>query len=1325
MAWPKTTDYHAAVQDPRISLGDEELRSGEVARTPLGLPMLWSGNFADVFKIHCPATGNTWALKCFTREVRGLRDRYRSIAAHLEQAQLPFTVDFQYLERGIRIGGEWFPVLKMRWVEGLTLNQFAEEHLERPANLKMLLDLWVKLAARLREAEVAHADLQHGNVLLVPMSGGSFALRLVDYDGMYVPALAGTRSGEVGHPAYQHPQRLREGTYSVEVDRFSHLAIYCGIRCLMLGRRELWQRFNNGDNLLFREEDFRNPGESKLFRILWKNVLDSDTRALVGRVVLACGTRLEEVPLLDEVATDGKVLPLTSEQEAAINAILVTGKTPAKFASEDDIPLEWLALPVGEKPAEQRLAALDTRTSHVTLTTADLPPPASSRLRAVGKSLLGSLTAAGRPLRRLVGKEHYILRYFFFLWVILPSLLFAAVWFWALTPSAGPLKLHPVAPRIVEAGKELTVAVSVDNAAAWKGKLEYRFSGKALPGASIDPQTGTLAWTPKRDQAPGKYDVDVSVETADGRRDTTTLRLTVTVPVPLKLMPVETQTVEAGKSLNVAAALENAEVWKGKVRFGLGPAAPLEARIDPQTGGLSWTPTSGQAPGKYDVCISVMGPDDCKDETTFVVNVLKPVTSLQLRPIAPRTVEVDLFDMTVLTVTVTPRDPETWKEKLRYGFAAQPPPGASIDPQSGEFSWMLPPNQAAGKYDVTVSAQGPEGQTAQTTFVITVTRPIAAPALTTLPGKEIAVDLGGGVKLELVLIPAGEFLMGSPDSDNTSRGEKPQHRVRITKPLYLGKYLVMQEQWQTVMGNNPSHFKGPKNPVERVSWDDCQQFFDKLNAKSRPGGGKFRLPTEAQWEYACRSGSTEKYCFGDDEAQLGEYAWYTKNAGGQTHPVGEKKPNAWGLYDMHGNVWEWCQDWYNGEYYAHSLADDPTGSATGSIRMLRGGGWGSAAGLCRSAGRNVYAPGVRDDDLGLRVSLVPADTDDVPRLAGSLKLQSVAPQIVEQRKLLSVTVTPENADAWRGKVRYGLGPQAPLGARIDSSSGEFSWTPPADQATGKYDVTVSAQGPDGQSAQTTFVVTVTRLIAAPALTTLLGKEISIDLGDGVKLEMVLVPAGKFLMGSPDSDSLASPSERPQHWVRITKPFYLGKCRVTQEQWEAVMGNNPSYHKGPKNPANAVRWDDCQRFVAKLNAKSGPGGGAFQLPTEAQWEYACRAGSTTRYCFGDDGSASKLGTYAWYQKNSGGMTHPVGKKKPNAWGLYDMHGSVSDWCNDWHALYTEAPVDDPVGPTTGPYHVTRGGTAGYCRSASRGRCLGGDERDYLSAAVGFRVSRSVE
>jgi len=240
--------------------------------------------------------------------------------------------------------------------------------------------------------------------------------------------------------------------------------------------------------------------------------------------------------------------------------------------------------------------------------------------------------------------------------------------------------------------------------------------------------------------------------------------------------------------------------------------------------------------------------------------------------------------------------------------------------------------------------------------------------------KGLTFDLGKGIKLEMVLIPAGEFVMGSPDSDKDGFDwEKPQHRVRITTPFYLGKYLVTQEQWEAVMGNNPSYFKGLKNPVETVSWNDCQKFLGKLNAKVGSGAGKFQLPSEAQWEYACRAESKTKYCFGDDKSQLGEYAWYRNNSASKTHPVGEKKPNAWGLYDMHGNVWEWCQDWNDDGYYAKSPTDDPTGPATGSDRVPRGGSWNYPARLCRSASRNSGGPGSRGDNLGLRVCLVPAE----------------------------------------------------------------------------------------------------------------------------------------------------------------------------------------------------------------------------------------------------------------------------------------------------------------------------------------------------------------
>jgi formylglycine-generating enzyme required for sulfatase activity len=206
------------------------------------------------------------------------------------------------------------------------------------------------------------------------------------------------------------------------------------------------------------------------------------------------------------------------------------------------------------------------------------------------------------------------------------------------------------------------------------------------------------------------------------------------------------------------------------------------------------------------------------------------------------------------------------------------------------------------------------------------------------------------IGMEFVLIPAGEFLMGS---DYYEPDERPVHKVVISKPFYLGKYEVTQAQWLEVMGTNPSHFKGDLNrPVERVSWYMVQDFIRRLNG--REGHNKYRLPTEAEWEYAARAGSTTQYSFGDNESFLEQFAWYNKNDGGKTHSVGQLRPNAWGLYDMHGNVWEWINDW-RGPYLVGTIID-PQGSATGNAKGYRGGGWGYGAGRCRSADRSYDAP---------------------------------------------------------------------------------------------------------------------------------------------------------------------------------------------------------------------------------------------------------------------------------------------------------------------------------------------------------------------------------
>ncbi len=211
-----------------------------------------------------------------------------------------------------------------------------------------------------------------------------------------------------------------------------------------------------------------------------------------------------------------------------------------------------------------------------------------------------------------------------------------------------------------------------------------------------------------------------------------------------------------------------------------------------------------------------------------------------------------------------------------------------------------------------------------------------------------------------VLVPPGEFTMGSPESDPAARSsEMPQRLVQITQAFYLGKYPVTQMQWGAVMGRNRGYFKGCTRPVESVSWFDCQEFLRRLNQRTEPKDDRlFRLPTEAEWEYACRAGSTTRFSFGDDVADLGYYAWHGGNSGGRTQPVGLKKPNAWGLHDMHGNVWEWCYDWFDRFHYADASTDDPTGPDTGGRRVLRGGSWscGGYPNYLRSAARYLGEP---------------------------------------------------------------------------------------------------------------------------------------------------------------------------------------------------------------------------------------------------------------------------------------------------------------------------------------------------------------------------------
>jgi formylglycine-generating enzyme required for sulfatase activity len=243
--------------------------------------------------------------------------------------------------------------------------------------------------------------------------------------------------------------------------------------------------------------------------------------------------------------------------------------------------------------------------------------------------------------------------------------------------------------------------------------------------------------------------------------------------------------------------------------------------------------------------------------------------------------------------------------------------------------------------------------------------------------------------MELVKIEPGNFRMGSPASEaERDNDEGPEHQVTIRHGFWMGKYEVTQGQYQAVMGNNPSSFKGSTNlPVENVSWVDAANFCGKLTEQERAAGRVasnqvYRLPAEAEWEYACRAGSTSRFGYGDDPGyiKLGQYAWFGDNAGRQTHPVGGKSPNAWGLYDLHGNVYEWCLDRHG--VYPGGSVDDPKGPDSGSFRVIRGGSWNNNARNCRSANRNNNDPTNRNNNLGFRVALAPAQPERrrTPRL---------------------------------------------------------------------------------------------------------------------------------------------------------------------------------------------------------------------------------------------------------------------------------------------------------------------------------------------------------
>jgi formylglycine-generating enzyme required for sulfatase activity len=256
-------------------------------------------------------------------------------------------------------------------------------------------------------------------------------------------------------------------------------------------------------------------------------------------------------------------------------------------------------------------------------------------------------------------------------------------------------------------------------------------------------------------------------------------------------------------------------------------------------------------------------------------------------------------------------------------------------------------------------------------LAVLLSRPGPKPADSRAGGAESRA-LSNSLGMKLVPVPAGTFAMGSLDSEpGAEPDETPQHAVAITRPFYLGAHEVTQKQFWDTMGKNPSRFAPGKgggwdHPVENVTWHEAKRFCEVLSQRE---GRKYRLPTEAEWEYACRAGSRTPYWFGSDARDLGPFAWFAENSDKRTRPVGTRQANVWGLHDMYGNVGEWCSDYYDRAYYKSKIGQDPQGPDRGEYRVWRGGSWDSYSGKCRSATRDRSRPDTRSPEIGFRVVL--------------------------------------------------------------------------------------------------------------------------------------------------------------------------------------------------------------------------------------------------------------------------------------------------------------------------------------------------------------------
>ena len=641
---------------------------------------------------------------------------------------------------------------------------------------------------------------------------------------------------------------------------------------------------------------------------------------------------------------------------------------------------------------------------------------------------------------------------------------------------------------------------------------------------------------------------------------------------------------------------------------------------------------------------------------------------------------------------------------------------------------------AEGSATVTVTARDPDGNVAAQTFSVTVWPSGGG---------------GGGGQAgerfrdcdacpEMVVVPAGTFTMGAPESEVDSYpGERPAHAVAVPS-FAVGVYEVTFDDWEACVAGGgcgadqphdgqPGFFEGwgrGRRPVINVSWDDAQGYVEWLSSLT---GQRYRLPSESEWEYAARAGTTTPFHTGEtittDQANYDGTILYPSSDHdpnglwrGQTVPVGSFGANAFGLHDVHGNVWEWVQDCVSYDYWGAPEDGSAWLGGNCAARVFRGGSWADGPSFLRAASRNWYNTGDSRHTIGFRVARTL--TNGAPTVA-----RAIANWFLATGGDATLDLSDHFSDDQT--LVYEVRSSDAEVVRVSVTGGVLTLMPVAE---GSATVTVTARDPDGNAAAQTFSATVGRGGQA-------GERFR-DC-DGCP-EMVEVSAGTFMMGAPYSEAGSSYHERPVHAVTVPS-FAVGVYEVTFEEWDACVAgggcggyqpDDEGWGRG-RRPVIGVSWDDAQGYVEWLSSLTGE---RYRLTSESEWEYVARAGTTTPFHTGETIATEQANYNGNVLYPSGeldpnglyrGQTVPVGSFDANAWGLHDVHGNVREWVQDcWNDGYWGAPADGSAWLSGGcTVRVLRGGSwadgPSFLRAAYR---VATGNRG--NGRFGFRVARTL-